>query len=518
MKRYVYRIGESTDPQIVGGKGASLSVMRQLGLRVPPGLTLSTEAWRAWKAGEVRIGTLLKDHVGPLLKELFPEFGHGQAVSVRSGAAQSMPGMMDTVLNVGAQDYLGRLAYLTSLMRASGQDMSAVDEIIAKYLVERQAFFLTADNVSTKLVKQIEPLAGEGAQGTLAFQLAWAIKLVFESWDSEKARLYRQVAHIPEDAGTACTIQLMVNGLEGYTGVMLTRGLENGYPQIDWLPHALGSDVVDGTHPTYSVDQFREMHSADFRTLLKAGQQLEKVYHDAMDLEFTHDDDELYILQCRVAKRTPAEEMRLAVQLYDEGIISADRVLATKMVDDSREVVKVDGHALLALGHIIAPKLVTGRLNIKPNEFKPGMIALRYMTTTDDLDVMLKSSAVLTIQGGPTCHASLVAHEFNLTTVVGVGGVFDHHRFAPGKPIEYAWYTSPESESHWVVEGEPVTVLPDGRVYLGEVEPQVERQPGQWSAKLKTLKAKVRRERSKAKKQAEQSGVDEPAGGEEIPF
>lgn len=479
-KPYVVLIGDSDDPDLVGGKGASLTRMLKLKLNVPPGLTITTEAWRAWRLGVLTLEELYADHVKPVLKSVFPNLGHGDYVSVRSGAAVSMPGMMETLLWAGSRKSRHYVKYLSSYVKAIGLDESVVDGIVDKYLLQNGTFLVSNIYNASELAQELEDYAGLSNDGTkeewIDSQLIQSIKVVFESWDSPKAKTYRETMGLSDDAGTACTIQRMVDASAGLSGVMLTRG------DIEWIAGEQGDAVVDGKRQTRDGLALSLRYPAVHQALIKIGNILERAYHDAMDVEFTYDGEKLYILQCRPVKRTPIERMRIVMDLYEAGLVSPDAVLNTPTVDDSVTLVEPtsDTHPL-AKGIAINGKLLTGKARLGDDGCDKSTIAIRYITTTNDLDLMQKCGAVVSLTGGPTCHAALVARELHTTAVVGADGYF-------GTDDDNRMRWSSYDEDWKIYDGDLITITPDGRIYPGAVELETKVVPGETSAQLDALK------------------------------
>lgn len=473
----MFKIGECDLPEVVGGKGASLSVMKNLGLNVPPGITITTTAWKQWRAGKLSIDTLYNTYVAPLVKELFPRLGDEQMVSVRSGAPRSMPGMMDTIINLGAYYKKDKIDYLLSLAKARGTDMTAFHERIEDFISMNNLFVMEQINASSLL--NILFQFGIKDNGRKSAQLKEAIELVFKSWDSERAQFYRELNGIPHDIGTACTIQLMARGTFGGSGVMLTRGAEDG-PRIDWLPGENGEKVVDGSTTPLGIDELRDQCPNILDELLFIADKLEHVYHDAMDIEFTFESDTLYILQCRVAKRTPHEAMRIAVQLAH--LMDKQKILDTPLVESSREVVEVEGGEELFRGEPVLNRPVSGLLCAYPNNVSQDPIVVRTMTTVNDIEMISQCVGVITIYGGPTCHAALVAREMDIPTIVGAGmiqmctGFLRTYRSGKEERIKY---------------GTRVIMLPDGRVMSGDANVTVCQRPSPWAEKLAELKERI---------------------------
>lgn len=488
---YVVKIGESDDPLLVGGKGASLSRMTNLGLAVPIGLTITTNAWRAWRSGTLDIDTLYAKHVKKQLYEVLPGLGTDSFVSVRSGAPVSMPGMMDTLLWVGAPRGTDQyLHYLTSFVKASGLDETVVEDIIDRHLLKNNTFSLSQIYNPANLCAELEAYAGinpDSGKTNVDEQIRSSMEIVFKSWDSDKAQAYREIKNIPDDIGTACTIQAMVSARYGFSGVMLTRG------EIEWVSRKQGDAVVDGKSITRKAFSLKTNYAHVYKELKQIGDLLEREYQDAMDIEFTYDGSKLFILQCRPVKRTPIEAMRLAVELYKDKVVPPEYVLNTPVVDDSESIDEVEeGAELIAQGVPINGKRLDGILRIRSyKRMGKKSIALRPITTTEDIDMMSRCGAVLTILGGPTCHAALVAREIGSTAVTGVGGEIVTN---PNGRKQWIVYDKDHSK-HIVQEGNRITILPDGRVYAGNIKTQTKVVEGEWSRELRRLQSKLAKQK-----------------------
>lgn len=466
---YILRIGESTDRNLVGGKGASLSAMKSLGLNVPDGFTITTEAWRAVETGEIKFHALWK-MVAEQLEAVFPDFGKGELVSVRSGAAQSMPGMMDTILNVGVTaDHPARtrLNFWKSFAVASGVKRQDIDDAIDLKLASSGQFFvsgLSADKFD-QVISAIRGLIKEsGSLPTTSHTiLKRAIQLVFDSWKSERAVAYRQQFGIADDLGTACTIQRMILADDGGSGVYLTRNPqtgEAGEPYIDFALGAQGDAVVDGSSPVSNWKVLKAKFPKQFEELLSIGRKLERHFKDAMDIEFTLSGGQLYILQCRAMKRNPSARPRIVLDMALDGILDKSSVLAADVQPTEITETVVTGPAKLVCSATpIVPKLVHGKATFKDKP-KPGLIIIRGNTTTDDLPHMLEAAAVVTAVGGPTCHAALVARETGVPTFVGISEAY----VSDGSQL-----IANNSKSR-IEEGDDITITPDGKIYAGQVE------------------------------------------------
>ena len=483
MSEYIKVIGESTDRELVGGKGGSLSVMHNLGLPVPPGFTITTEAWRALNSGNLKFADLWKD-IAEQMKVTFPEFGEGQLVSVRSGAAQSMPGMMDTILNVGVSpdDHpLLRYNFWKSFCLALGVDRESIQRVTDDMLVKRGAFFLSALGSSdvSSVIGSLSSLAKETGSipQTKMNLLKRAVQIVFDSWNSERAVAYREQFGISHDGGTACTIQLIVSGLSGGSGVYLTRNPQTGVdePYIDWAEDAQGDAVVDGSVMPATGERLKASKPKLYQELIGVGARLEREFKDAMDIEFTISKDKLYILQCRAMKRTPTARARIALDMVLDGIADAGRV---REYNDppviSTRVETATTSVPFTTSLPIVPMIVRGRITLAEKP-EPGLVMVRKNNTTEDLPHMLKAAAILTIVGGPTCHAALVARESNIPAYVGMSGCY----------IEYGKL---KTSTTFLKEGDLVTILPDGRIYAGDIETVEVSEMDRNSVRLENLK------------------------------
>lgn len=483
MADYIKLIGESEDRELVGGKGSSLSIMKNLGLPVPPGFTITTEAWRDVASDKTKFNALWK-MIAEQMEATFPNFGEGELVSVRSGAASSMPGMMDTILNVGIKtdDHpMLRLNFWKSFCLAVGVKREAIQDKIDERLIKRGSFFVDSLGPSDigSLISELAALAKE--QGSVPTTkhtlLKRSIQIVFDSWNSERAVAYREQFGISHDLGTACTIQLMVSGLNGGAGVYLTRNPQTGDPEpyIDWAEKTQGDSVVDGSCLPSSAAQLKARFPQQYDELISIGRKLEGVYRDAVDIEFTIDNSKLYILQCRSMKRSPSARPRIALDLVLDGIGDRQSILSYShpALVSTRAIATTSAKPFCSATPIV-PQLVKGKITLKDSP-EPGMIMVRKNTTTDDLPHMLKAQAIVTIVGGPTCHAALVARESGIPAYVGAQGCF----------IEYGKL---KNDSAILKEGDAITILPDGKIFAGEIETSEQSEVDPNYARLQNLK------------------------------
>ncbi|HEY5981809.1 MAG TPA: pyruvate, phosphate dikinase [Microlunatus sp.] len=452
---------------LLGGKGANLAEMTRLGIPVPPGFTVTTQAslryladdralsddaWRevleALGQVESGVGRRLGDPVSPLL------------VSCRSGAKFSMPGMMDTVLNIGLNDETAQ-----GLIARSGDEHFVYDSyrrLIQMFgtvvLGLRDDLFehvLTSAREERGVQSDADLSAGDLRRVVARFseiapqfpsdpyeQLRMAIEAVFDSWNGKRAVDYRNAAGIAHDLGTAVNIQAMVFGNLGEnsaTGVAMTRSGATGTPGLegDFLINAQGEDVVSGTRQTRPIESLAETMPAAYAELQRIATTLERRYRDMQDIEFTVEDGTLWLLQTRDGKRTAAAAVRIAVDLAREGLISrqdAVRRVSPSQVDfflhpqlDPRARRRADDDGrMIATGLNVSPGAAVGTATFDPDTAQRlhrdgrAVILIRPETKPDDVHGMLAAEGILTTRGGRTSHAALVARQFGKPAVVGV--------------------------------------------------------------------------------------------------
>ncbi len=468
--RYVFDFSEGAAEQadLLGGKGANLAEMTRLGLPVPPGFTITTEACREYLASGEAPPALrfqvtlalrrLEDAVGRRLGDVHDPL----LVSVRSGAKFSMPGMMDTVLNVGLND-LSVLA----LAEASGDERFAWDsyrrlvQMFAKTVLgedgavfsdalenakRRRGVVSDVDLSSADLQKLVEEYkalvvahTGRDFPQDPREQLDMATRAVFDSWNGSRARLYRRRERIPDDLGTAVNVCTMVFGNLGEgsgTGVCFTRDPATGRPGVygDYLPEAQGEDVVAGIRNTVTLEEFSRLDPVSYGDLRRAMRRLETHYRDLCDIEFTVERGTLWLLQTRVGKRTAGAAFRIATQLVDEGLITLDEAL--QRVDGAQlaqlTFPQFDSGAprtLLVRGTAASPGAAVGRAAFDPATAVAWAargeraVLVRRETSPEDLAGMIASAGVLTSRGGRTSHAAVVARGMGRPCVSGAEGL-----------------------------------------------------------------------------------------------
>lgn len=444
----VIRLEATQQPprELVGGKAWSISRMLSLGLRVPPAFVLPvSECSRYHEAGGVLDEDLwasVLDGIAYLESLSGKRFGDADApllVSVRSGAAVSMPGMMDTVLNLGVTAEIE-----SGLARRTGNTTYAHDTH-ARFCHQYGDIVLKADldtyDPSVKVATIREEIlndTGSDVPTDPLEQLRGAICAVFDSWDSSRARAYRRHWGIENVGGTAVTVQAMVFGnlgdLSG-TGVLFTRNPLTGEPLHygEWLPGGQGDDVVGGTHAVQDINTLQMAMPAVHAELMDWAGTLECEHREVQDIEFTVQEGELYLLQTRTAKRAPLASLRIAVDLVDDGIITPEEAIMRVTPDQIRMVLlprldptHVQQH-IVASGEPACPGVAVGIGVVDPDEAErrsaagESIVLVRPTTSPNDVHGMIAAVAVVTELGGSTSHAAVVTRALGRPSVVGVG-------------------------------------------------------------------------------------------------
>ena len=466
MVKYVYDFseGDKSMKDLLGGKGANLAEMTKLGLPVPPGFTITTEACRAYlkdstvpeslatevtralRGVEDKMGRHLGDPSDPLL------------VSVRSGAKFSMPGMMETVLNIGLNDksVLG-LAAVSGNERFAWDSYRRLIQMFGKTVldIDGDLFSDALDDLKAERgVKGDTELTAEDLKGLVntfkgivkeqtgedfpqdpRTQMDMGIEAVFRSWNTERARIYRRRERIPHDLGTAVNICTMVFGNMGEnsgTGVCFTRDPSSGHSGVygDYLENAQGEDVVAGIRNTLSLSDLERINKPVYDELRAIMRKLETHYRDMCDIEFTIERGKLWMLQTRVGKRTAAAAFRIATQLLGEKLITRDEALGRVTGDQLTQLMfpQFDAKAekeLIARGMAASPGAAVGKIAfdnaqaIEAAEKGIKTVLVRRETNPDDLPGMVAAEGVLTARGGKTSHAAVVARGMGKTCVCG---------------------------------------------------------------------------------------------------
>ncbi|MEW1694958.1 pyruvate, phosphate dikinase [Streptomyces sp. NPDC091278] len=506
-QKFVYDFTEGNRDlkDLLGGKGANLAEMTNLGLPVPPGFTITTEACKVYLESGSEPAAL-RDEVSAHLDALERRMGKrlGQAddpllVSVRSGAKFSMPGMMDTVLNIGLSDESvaglarqagnGRFAWdsYRRLIQMFGKTVLGVDgELFEEALDEAKAAKGVASDTDLgaadlqRVVEHFKKIVKTGTGRDFPQdpreQMDLAIQAVFNSWNTDRAKLYRRQERIPGDLGTAVNICSMVFGNLGPdsgTGVAFTRDPASGHEGVygDYLQNAQGEDVVAGIRNTVPLADLESIDKASYDQLMEIMNTLETHYKDLCDIEFTIERGHLWMLQTRVGKRTAGAAFRIATQLVDQGLIdeaeALQRVngaqLAQLMFPKFDEAAKVDqiGRGIAASpGAAVGKAVFDSYTAVKWSRSGEKVILIRRETNPDDLDGMIAAEGILTSRGGKTSHAAVVARGMGKTCVCG----------AEELEVDTKRRRMTTADGQVVEEGDVVSIDGStGKVYLGEV-------------------------------------------------
>ncbi len=464
--KYVYAFSEGNKDlkDLLGGKGANLAEMTNMGLPVPPGFVITTEACRAYLRSGVQppeLAAQIDGHLGLLETATGRRLGQADdplLVAVRSGGASSMPGMMETVLDVGLTD-----SSVLGLARATGDDRFAWDSyrrlihmfgttvlgidgrhFDAVFDQRKRARGTATDTgldtsdlqvVVAGFQDVVREQSGHDFPQDPHEQLTMAVRAVFASWNSPRAATYRHREHIPADLGTAVSVVAMVFGNLGAgsgSGVAFTRDPASGEKGVygDYLENAQGEDVVAGIRNTLPLTELEHLDPVSYRRLREIMATLEHHYRDLCDVEFTIERGTLWMLQTRVGKRTAAAAFVIACQLVDEGLIDADEALRRVTGDQLAQLMfpRFDAGAdakILTVGMNASPGAATGAVVFdSPTAVARAaagdhVILVRNETTPDDLDGMIAAQGVLTSRGGRTSHAAVVARGMGTTCVCG---------------------------------------------------------------------------------------------------
>ena len=466
MVKYVYDFseGDKSMKDLLGGKGANLAEMTKLGLPVPPGFTITTEACRAYLK-ESTVPESLATEVTTALRGVEDQMGRHLGdpsdpllVSVRSGAKFSMPGMMETVLNIGLNDesVLG-LAAVSGNERFAWDSYRRLIQMFGKTVldIDGDLFSDALDDLKAERgVKGDTELTAEDLKGLVETfkgivkeqtgedfpqdprtQMDMGIEAVFRSWNTERARIYRRRERIPHDLGTAVNICTMVFGNMGEnsgTGVCFTRDPSSGHSGVygDYLENAQGEDVVAGIRNTLALSDLERINKPVYDELRAIMRKLETHYRDMCDIEFTIERGKLWMLQTRVGKRTAAAAFRIATQLLGEKLITRDEALGRVTGDQLTQLMfpQFDAKAekeLIARGMAASPGAAVGKIAfdnaqaIEAAEKGIKTVLVRRETNPDDLPGMVAAEGVLTARGGKTSHAAVVARGMGKTCVCG---------------------------------------------------------------------------------------------------
>jgi pyruvate, orthophosphate dikinase len=525
MTKFVYDFAEGNKDlkDLLGGKGANLAEMTNMGLPVPPGFTITTEACQAYLASgqqPTEMADEVTEHLTALERTMGKKLGQSDdplLVSVRSGAKFSMPGMMETVLNVGLNDQSvrglaaqagnERFAFdsYRRLIQMFGKTVLGIDgdhfddalEAAKEARGTKNDLDLDADDLR-KLVETYKQVvveyAGREFPQEPREQLDLAVRAVFDSWNAPRAILYRRQERIPANLGTAVNIVAMVFGNlsdDSGTGVAFTRDPASGAKGVygDYLANAQGEDVVAGIRNTLALADLENLDKKSYDELLSIMAQLEEHYRDLCDIEFTIERGKLWMLQTRVGKRTAAAAFRIATQLIDEGLIDEREALRRVTGAQLAQLMfphfdDTAAHQKIAQGMNASPGAAVGKVvfdsytAVKWSRSGEKVILVRRETNPDDLNGMIAAQGILTSRGGKTSHAAVVARGMGKTCVCGAEAIdvdtkARHFTLRDGSVYPEGTVISIDGTSGEVFLGEvPVVDSPIVRYFEGELDPQ----------------------------------------------
>ena len=468
---YLFSEGDGSMRELLGGKGANLAEMTKLGLPVPQGFTISTEACTQYYEDGRQINDEIQaqimEYVGKMEEITGKKFGDKEnplLVSVRSGARASMPGMMDTILNLGLNEEVVEV-----MAKKSGNPRWAYDcyrrfiqmysdvvmEVGKKYFEElidqmkekrgvTQDTELTADDLkelAEQFKAEYKEKIGSDFPSDPKEQLMGAVKAVFRSWDNPRANVYRRMNEIPYSWGTAVNVQMMAFGNMGDdcgTGVAFTRSPSTGEKKLfgEFLTNAQGEDVVAGIRTPMPISQMAEKFPEAFKQFQEVCNLLESHYHDMQDMEFTVENGKLYMLQTRNGKRTPAAAIKIACDLIDEGMKTEqeallmldpkqlDALLHPQFDPDALKAAKPVASALAASPGAACGKIVfTAEDAVEQGQAGEKVVLVRLETSPEDIEGMQYAQGILTVRGGMTSHAAVVARGMGTCCVSGCGDI-----------------------------------------------------------------------------------------------
>ena len=501
-KKYVYNFSEGNKDMrsLLGGKGANLAEMKSLGINVPPGFTITTESCNSYYENGERIKPEILKQINDQLEALEKEIGkklgsleNPLLVSVRSGAVFSMPGMMDTILNLGLNDETTivlakknnnyRFAY--DSYRRFIQMFSDVVMNVEKYKFEEVLTRVKEENGYTqdsdmnekdlfKVVEEFKAIyrkeVGRDFPMSVKEQLMLAVEAVFKSWNNNRAKVYRRLHNISDKLGTAVNIQAMVFGNMGDncgTGVSFSRNPVTGEDKLfgEYLINAQGEDVVAGIRTPKNISILEEDMPHLYEEFVDISKKLERHYKDMQDIEFTIEDGKLYILQTRNAKRTPNAVVEVAVSLVEEAILRIGTEEINKLLHATFEEKSLKGAKELTQGLAASPGAAVGKIYFSAEEAveaakTEAVVLVREETSPEDIEGMVSSEAIVTLRGGMTSHAAVVARGMGKCCVCGCQNMI----------IDYKEKTLRISDLV-LREGDTISVDgSSGKVYLGEVE------------------------------------------------
>ena len=557
MIKYVYAFkdGNKDMRNLLGGKGANLAEMTNLGLPIPAGFTITTEACTNYYDNGKEISEEIRKQIFSALEELekkqgkkFGDMNDPLLVSVRSGARASMPGMMDTILNLGLNDIsVEGFAKKTNNPRFAYDSYRRFIQMYSDVVMEvNKSFFekiidelkeekgvkydteLTIDDLK-ELVKRFKKVYSEHMNGEEfpqdpIEQLMGAVKAVFRSWDNPRAIVYRRMNDIPGDWGTAVNVQSMVFGNMGNTsgtGVAFTRDPATGEKGIygEYLINAQGEDVVAGVRTPEPISKLKEDLPDCYDEFVAIAHKLEDHYRDMQDMEFTIEEGKLYFLQTRNGKRTAKAAIKIACDLVDEGMItpeeavmridakSLDQLLHPTFDESSLADATVIGEALPA-----SPGAASGKVVFTAEDAKrlgkggkgERVVLVRLETTPEDIEGMVASQGILTVRGGRTSHAAVVARGMGTCCVAGCGAIVINEE---AKEFSLGGYTFHEGD-YISLDGNT------GKIYKGDIKTNEATVSGDfgrimsWADEYRTLKVRTNADNPRDTKRAIELGAE----------
>ncbi|MDY5852629.1 MAG: pyruvate, phosphate dikinase [Bacilli bacterium] len=554
-KKYVYHFKEAfgLGKELLGGKGAGLAEMTHIGVPIPQGFTVTTEACTLYYDSGKQLPDYLVEEIynaiAAVEKETGKNFGGNTnplLVSVRSGARVSMPGMMDTILNLGLNDTTvevlaketnnERFAYdsyrrfiLMFTNIAKGHPRTDMDKMLED-LKEANGYKLDTEVTAEQLKELVakykayyKEVFGEEFPSDPKVQLIEAVTAVFRSWDNPRANVYRMMNGIPYSWGTAVNVQSMAFGNKGETsgtGVAFSRDPATGENKIsaEYLPNAQGEDVVAGIRTPLHIDELNARMPDVYRQFVETIKLMEHHYRDMQDMEFTVEDGKLYFLQTRNGKRTPAAALKIACDLVDEGLITEDEAVCRidalsfdKLLLPNFVKSELDKATPIASGLPAGPGAGTGKLAFTAEDAEARhqagekVVLVRAETSPEDLIGMVASEAILTMRGGMTSHAAVVARGMGKCCVTGCSAALIDEE-AKTLTIDGVVYTENDTIS---IDGST------GKVYVGEIKKELpDLSAGyfgrlmSWVDRARTLKVRTNADTPRDAKQAKEFGAE----------
>ncbi len=516
MTKYVYSFNEGNKDmrELLGGKGANLAEMINLGFPVPNGFTVTTECCNNYYENNEVLEKAVEDEIFEKLSELeqktgkkFGDSSNPLLLSVRSGSRASMPGMMDTVLNLGLNDEVAkefgekinnkRFIYdsyrrLIQMFAdvVKGYSKSSFERVLDEFKKEKNVKLDTELNeqdlyqITLKFKDIYKELSGEEFPQNPKVQLIEAVKAVFKSWHNERAIIYREMNNIPESWGTAVNVQQMVYGNLGETsgtGVAFTRNPSNGENKLygEYLINAQGEDVVAGIRTPQSIETLKEIMPNIYDEFVMYSKKLEEHYKDMQDMEFTIENGKLYMLQTRNGKRTAPAALKIALDLYKEGLITKEEAIMKvepdqldQLLHPSFSVEDLKKASLLTKGLAASPGAATGKIYFTASDVASAKakgektILVRLETSPEDIQGMNDAEGILTIRGGMTSHAAVVARGMGRCCISGCGDIqineIEKSLTMPnGKKYKEGDYLSLDGTTGCVYDGQIKTGIPE---------------------------------------------------------